>query len=472
VLVLSLRSWVAHAAYEVVLAHALRLRGCDVALVTCGGGQPACELGFAREGFPRPCDRCAWFTDRVSEAAGLGRYRLVDDFAWEDGASAPLEPPPTPIDAAGAAAISIPWFLRSAQADAAEGGGEVARDFHVSVAADGNAFESIVEDFRPDVMLMVSGLFASERAAWDVARRHGVRVVTYENAPHGPGIVFAQDAAAPDYPSDVFWADVRERPLTADQNAEIRDLLDGRTQNIGTHDIAFEKGEGDVRSRLEIPPGAPIAGLFPNVTFDSAALYKDVAFDGVIDWAAEAVRAAEGTETHLVIRIHPAEARWGTNEPVEPLVRARLGAIPRNVHFIPSASTLNSYALLRECAVALVYTSTVGLEAASIGIPAAVAGICHYRGKGFTHDIEQRNELRGLLAQPPRIAEEQLALARRYAYLFFVRMMIPFPAVKREGLSTAAMPESAAQIAPGADEWVDFACDRILDGRPFIRPEP
>ena len=35
----------------------------------------------------------------------------------------------------------------------------------------------------------------------------------------------------------------------------------------------------------------------------------------------------------------------------------------------------------------LCYTTTVGLEAAVRGIPVAVAGETHYRGRGFTSDI-------------------------------------------------------------------------------------
>ena len=48
--------------------------------MTCGGGQPACEMGWARRAYPRPCDRCAWYTDRVIAAGGLDAYRLVDHF--------------------------------------------------------------------------------------------------------------------------------------------------------------------------------------------------------------------------------------------------------------------------------------------------------------------------------------------------------------------------------------------------------
>ena len=48
VLVVSLRMWTHHAAYESVVAHALRLRGADVAFLTCGGGLPICEVGSGR----------------------------------------------------------------------------------------------------------------------------------------------------------------------------------------------------------------------------------------------------------------------------------------------------------------------------------------------------------------------------------------------------------------------------------------
>ena len=93
VLVLALRGWPNHCALETTIAQALRMRGADVALLTCGGGQPACEMGWGREAFPRPCDRCAWYTRQASDASGLPTFRLVDQFAWgADGRRAPAEP--------------------------------------------------------------------------------------------------------------------------------------------------------------------------------------------------------------------------------------------------------------------------------------------------------------------------------------------------------------------------------------------
>ena len=52
VVVISLRMWTHHAAYESVIAHALRLRGAGVVLLTRGGGQPICEVGWGRRVWP------------------------------------------------------------------------------------------------------------------------------------------------------------------------------------------------------------------------------------------------------------------------------------------------------------------------------------------------------------------------------------------------------------------------------------
>jgi hypothetical protein len=70
-------------------------------------------------------------------------------------------------------------------------------------------------------------------------------------------------------------------------------------------------------------------------------------------------------------------------------------------------------------------------------------------------------------------------LALRYAFLFFHRLCIPFPAVeaKTSGLSAGdidaleRIPTRATELAPGADPYVDFVCDRILDGGDFVLPE-
>ena len=95
--------------------------------------------------WPRPCDRCAWFTDRVATRGRFAHVRLADEFPW--GASctqAPAEPSGSPHDGERGLA-SVAWFARSADPDSAPNGPAIERDFRVAAEAVESAFERILD---------------------------------------------------------------------------------------------------------------------------------------------------------------------------------------------------------------------------------------------------------------------------------------------------------------------------------------
>jgi hypothetical protein len=49
--------------------------------------------------------------------------------------------------------------------------------------------------------------------------------------------------------------------------------------------------------------------------------------------------------------------------------------------------------------------------------------------------------------------------------------MIPFPSVPTEEGFATAVPSDPERIKPGADPYLDFVCDRILDGAEFVLPD-
>jgi len=477
VLVAALRNWTTHTAYESVIAQALRLRGAHVGLVTCGGGQPLCELGWSRRVYPLPCDRCAWFTDRIASAARMETYRLADEFAWDsDGRRAPESPDlieTTHVDPREAANISVPWVLRTPEIESAPEGRAAGNDMAVSAAAVEGAAERILGRFRPDVLFLVNGLFAAERVFRQVADSRGIRTPTYEIAPRGSALVFSQGVPAPLYDTSAAWSAVRDRPLEDEQVAAIDRLLDDRARGVGAHERYFDEtvDEADaVRSRLSIPPGSRVATLFTNLSWDSAVLHRDLAYGSMLEWIDAAVDAAgRRPELTLVIRIHPAEHSWGTRQPVWDALQT--GSLPGNVRVVGPDDPISSYGLLDVSDVVLTYASTIGLEAAVRGLPVAVAALTHYRECGFTIDVTSHEEFERALDAPRALNDDQVELARRYAFTFFFRCMIPFPSVPtEEGLATA-VPNDPERIKPGADPYLDFVCDRILDGAEFVLPD-
>jgi hypothetical protein len=475
VLVASLRAWTTHNVYESVLAHALKLRGAEVALLTCGGGQPLCELGQARAAWPAPCDRCGWYTARVADAARLPSFRLADGLPWgEDARRAPVQPPPAgpAVDPRKAAEISLAWMLRSTDVESDPEGAEMGRDFAVAAAGVAASAERVLDEFRPDTLVLLNGLFASESAIREVALARDLRVITYEMAPREGALVFSADTPAPLYDTDRAWERARDRPLSPDEQEEIETMLSARSEGRAAHERYFDDPLADpqrVRAELEIPDGARVISLFTNLAWDSAVVGRDLAYGSMFEWIDDAVRTADELEnTVLVVRVHPAETRWGTMQPVA----AGLPDLPASVRVVGPEQPLSSYALLEVSDLALTYTTTVGLEAAVRGVPVAVAARTHYRDRGFTHDLGSPTDLGDLLRSGAwAMSDEQVALAIRYAFMFFFRCMIPFPLVQPDHGRPASAPDDAAALLPGADRYLDFICERILSSGDFTLPD-
>jgi hypothetical protein len=69
------------------------------------------------------------------------------------------------------------------------------------------------------------------------------------------------------------------------------------------------------------------------------------------------------------------------------------------------------------------------------------------------------------------MTDEQLDIARRYAYMFFVRVPVPLPAVSRTSERVQSLPVTREALLPGADSYLDFVCERILSGGDFLLPD-
>jgi hypothetical protein len=83
--------------------------------------------------------------------------------------------------------------------------------------------------------------------------------------------------------------------------------------------------------------------------------------------------------------------------------------------------------------LALVYTTTAGVEMATRGIPVLVSGRATYRKRGFTIDADTWDDyfqkLEWILADLPaqRLPAEQIEQAWNYAYAYFHEFTRPFP---------------------------------------------
>jgi hypothetical protein len=76
-----------------------------------------------------------------------------------------------------------------------------------------------------------------------------------------------------------------------------------------------------------------------------------------------------------------------------------------------------------------VHTTTAGMELPLLGIPSIVVSKTHFRGRGFTIDLNSKDAYFDYLSQFKKEnveTERSKILAERYAFLLFERYQVPF----------------------------------------------
>ncbi|MDR4473460.1 MAG: hypothetical protein MRJ92_12725 [Nitrospira sp.] len=185
-------------------------------------------------------------------------------------------------------------------------------------------------------------------------------------------------------------------------------------------------------------------------------------FESYEEWFIETMKAAcANRQVNWVVKIHPANlvknARDGVGaEPSELVALRSLGAVvPSHVRIIqPDSrmSTLSLYSVMDYC---VTVRGTVGIEAASFGIPVFTAGTGRYDRRGFTIDSDTRSQyldrLRRIHETPPMSADQR-DLAERFAYGIFLARPFSLRTVTMEFQRDAKVSlQSTVHVPQGQD---------------------
>src|SRR5690606_1560866 len=233
-------------------------------------------------------------------------------------------------------------------------------------------------------------------------------------------------------------------------------------------------GFAAIASALGLRDDLPIVTLLTNVSWDAQLHFPGNAFAGMLDWLRTTIGHLAGREdVQLVIRVHPAELTGSlrSRQPVTEEIARWYPVLPDNVFVVGPDSGMSTYEILDHSDCAIIFGTKTGIEIAYAGKPVIVAGEAWIPGKGFTMDACSQTQYRDLLAALPlrrSLDPDAHERARRYAYHFFFRRMIPLPFLRmnrKQGLEVDL--SSLADLEPGRCEGLDVICDGILAGTPF-----
>lgn len=485
---------------ETTLAAALTLRGAQVEILLCDRLLPACQMceprffssirRFVEEGPSKSiCVQCHGPARKNYAELGLPIHSYSDGlteanllFAREAARQVHLaEIENFLIDGvrigehAKAGALR---FLARADLEGEPDAESILRRYLHAAILTALATRALLRRGRFDVVVFHHGIYVPQGVVGEVCRQEGVRVVNWNPAYRAGCFIFSHEdtyhhtlmSEPVSMWQDIGWSSARE-VITRNY---LRSRWQGDNDWIHFHQNPILEKEGILRE-IGCDSRLPIIGCFTNVMWDAQLHYPGNAFANMLEWLLHTVQYfRQRPDLQLVIRVHPAEIRGSvpTRQPVEKELRRAFPEWPANVFVVPAESRISSYVLADLCDSVLIYATKMGVELASAGIPVIVAGEAWVRGKGITSDVDSREEYSEALNQLPlrrRLSDEVAARARKYAYHFFFRRMIPMRIFKRRsGLPPYAFEGELDDLRAGYDAGLDCISDGILNGTPFV----
>ena len=324
------------------------------------------------------------------------------------------------------------------------------------------------------------GIYVPQGLIGEVARQEDVRVVNWNPTYRKHCFIFSHH--------DTYHHTLLDEPAASWENIEWTPEIEVETMEYlksrwqGTKDWIWfhEKPQEElalIAAELGVDFSRPCIGLLTNVMWDAQLHYRANAFSNMLEWVLQTIQYFAGRpELQLLIRVHPAEIR-GTlpsRQPIVAEIQRSFPTLPANVFLIPPESQVSTYAVMDQCSAVIIYGTKTGVELTSMGIPTIVAGEAWIRNKGITMDASSTDEYFKLLDRLPpkeRLNPRLTQRARKYAYHFFFRRMIPlsFMEPNPEGLFRLRI-QGIDQLLPGREPGLDVICDGILQGTEFIYP--
>lgn len=489
-------------AADSLFAAALLARGARVDVLLCDAAVSAClacesnwfpDLDrFLSTGARDLCKACFAPAARMFGALPVTVRRYSDFLTDEDRTWATsLAASTSPEEIAGltaegiavgehAVAGALRFFARG-DLDAEPLGIAVTRKYLESSLLIARAARRLFRENQYAAAVLHHGIYVPQGLLAEAAQAEQTRVVAWNLAYRKRCFIFCHretyHRALMDEPTET-WTDMSWSPALDER---LRSYLVSRAG--GTNDwVSFYREPQEdfavIAKELGIDPQRPIVLMLTNVIWDAQLHYPGNAFPTMLDWIVTTIEYMAGRpDLQLVIRVHPAEVTGAvpSRQRVADELQRRFPRLPPNVIVVAPDHPASSYVIASQSNVALIYASRMGVELTALGLPVIVAGEAWVRNKGITRDARDRTHYLDLLAQLPldgRLSERQAARARKYAFHFFFRRMIPVglfePGSRWPYLSVNV--GSVDDLKPGADPGLDLICDGILSEKPFVYP--
>lgn len=463
--------WVTPSYYQAILSHAFRTRVYEPIVLLCYNDLPMCHRKSPDNEGVSVCDGCNFYGNRLLDEFGISPMPLSDIKVENQNFkphSIDEEIVYRGIRISKFARSSTRKFFRRYTLDRDNGyQRSVYERFLTSAAKHVDICNQLIEEKELDAVIGFDPVYDISGAYLAVAKGHEIPTYSVDSGWRDGYILFGKQSQNkpnknphPQFTDPELVRDQLNQPLDQFKIEEIEFIMSERES--GDPSKVPEVPHSDAGTSMRFGEYDTTVGMFTNLIWDGSLEIETAPFPDVFDWIYTTIDYFIDSNEALIIRTHPVEAIRGTNEPVAAAIRGRYDELPENIFLIDPSDDVNSYRLMDNIDVGLVYNSTIGLEMAYNNLPVIVGGDTHYREFGFTYDPDTPEEYIDILGKLENLEPkpETNKRARRYAYLLFVQKHIEFPFHLGD--------VSHDDIKPGNENF-DFMIERILENEPVIR---
>ncbi len=311
----------------------------------------------------------------------------------------------------------------------------------------------------------------------EVARSRGIPVDYFPGSTRGRAYLAKHECGAEESDPIPLWDKWKNTPLNEAQTKQLdmyfRERVSKPFEDQNWEYLNPLNDVAEIRRRLDIPDNVgKVFSMYPNVSYDAGVTTTNPTYYTAAEWVVETIRYfVEHPEHHLVIKIHPGEGYYGVQDPTDRYIQEHVAELSANIHVLSHDTHLTAFDVIKASDVILVYTSTVGIEAAYLGKPVINAGGGWHAGRGFSTDVQTPEAYFQALKEAClgrfQVKSDQ-ELGRRYAYAAFFRSALPI------NFYTAMIPDlkeihltSLYDLVPGRDRSLDVICKGILSDGVF-----
>lgn len=464
---------------EAGLAMALKLRGYNVRLLTCGGAMSACPGYFVIHKPPNKwsCNNCKQFSkeffdivdlpystyteyvdrDELSNIKDKVNMMSIEDcknFVYKD------------VKVGIHAITSTQRFFKGANPDKNTYENVFSLEL-INAIISTMVAERVLKEEKPDVLVTSHSCYSPWGSFSDYFRNKGIKVCTYGGGYEKNTVMFDYDKLDENFKK--YYRDIRNKKLLDEkEEEELESFLNKRTKgkkgDTSLYGFSADKIE-NIEKLFDVNKYDKIYAIFPNLPWDASLVTANKAFKDVYEWISYTIELfKEKPKFQLIIKIHPAEKISESESTVLDYINSNFAPLPGNIKVIPPDTRISPYSLFSITDVGIVYNGTIGLEMVLNDIPVVVAGIAHYSEKGFTYDVTTRREYANILFSDFSSPLNK-NLAKVYAYFYFVKSFIPLNfKFYNNFLYLGWKINSLDEFAEGKDKYLDHICDYIING--------